>query len=117
MHINIKKNKKKDNIRKILLIDSSDLIKIGRSQNYLEKHHINKIYEIYKRHKNLENYSKIISIDEIENNNFNLNIPNYIDKKIHDDVNTVQESKRILKKSMEHTFKLETNLKLLIDKL
>ena len=83
------------------------MIKIGRSKNYLEKHHINKIYEIYKRHKNLENYSKIISIDEIENNNFNLNIPNYIDKKFMMTLILFRKAKRILKKSMEHTFKLD----------
>lgn len=73
----LKKNRTE---RDVLFIDASkDFIK-GKNQNKLSKEHIDKIVETYKkRGKYVEKYSYLASFDDIKENDFNLNIPRYVD--------------------------------------
>lgn len=72
----LKKNR--DN-RDVLFIDASnDFIK-EKNQNKLTKENIEKIVETYKRRETVEKYSHLATFDEIKENDFNLNIPRYVD--------------------------------------
>ncbi len=63
----------------VLFIDASKEFKAGKNQNTLEPEHITKIFETYKNRSEIEKFSHLASFDEIEENDFNLNIPRYVD--------------------------------------
>ena len=86
-------NKGKKN-KKVLFVDASKHFEAGKKQNKLKDEHINKIVEIYKGNKEVEKFSHIATVEDIIANDFNLNIPRYVDtfeaeKKI--DVKIVQK--------------------------
>ncbi len=63
----------------ILFIDASKLYEKGKNQNYLKDEHIQKIIDTYKERKEIEKFSHKASLEEIKENDFNLNIPRYVD--------------------------------------
>ncbi len=63
----------------ILFIDASKLYEKGKNQNYLKDEHIKQIIETYKDRKEIEKFSHLASLEEIKENDFNLNIPRYVD--------------------------------------
>jgi len=72
----LKKNKTS---KDILFIDaSSDFVK-GKNQNTLSAENIDKIVSAYRERKDVEKYAHVAGLDEIEANDFNLNIPRYVD--------------------------------------
>ena len=63
----------------ILFIDaSSEFEKIG-NQNALTDDHVSKIMETYRERKTVEKYSYVASLSEVAENDYNLNIPRYVD--------------------------------------
>ncbi len=48
-------------------------------RNYLLPEHIDKIFEAYKERKDIEKFSHVANFQEIQENEFNLNIPRYVD--------------------------------------
>jgi type I restriction enzyme M protein len=76
-----RQNKEPDKKGKILFIDASEQIRVGRAQNYLEPEHVNQIYTWYKAYSNVENYVKVASLDDLKENDYNLNIPLYVEKR------------------------------------
>jgi len=71
---------KKDKADKnVLFIDASRECKAGKNQNLLTTDNINKIVETYKARESTDKYSYLANLDEINENDFNLNIPRYVD--------------------------------------
>jgi len=71
----LKKCKKPDDV---LFINASEYFEKGKRQNRLLPEHIDKIVDTYQYRKEEERYSRRVSMDEIEKNEFNLNISRYI---------------------------------------
>jgi len=71
----LKKCKKHDDI---LFINASEEYEKGKRQNILKKEHINKIIDTYQYRKEIEYYSRRVPMEEIEENDFNLNITRYV---------------------------------------
>ena len=63
----------------IFFIDASNEFEKGKNQNYLSEEHVDKIVGTYKKREVIEKYSSVISLDEIRENDYNLNIPRYVD--------------------------------------
>ena len=63
----------------ILFIDASKEFEAGKNQNRLTDENVIKIFETYKNRKDVEKYAHVASLDEIKENEFNLNIPRYVD--------------------------------------
>ena len=70
------KNANRDDI---MFIDASREFDGSKKQNRLTPEHINKIYDTYMNRTELEKYSRPVPISEIKENEYNLNIPRYID--------------------------------------
>ena len=62
-----------------MFIDASREFKSGKNQNLLTEANINKIVETYRAGKDVDKYAYVASIDEIRENEYNLNIPRYVD--------------------------------------
>jgi len=71
----LKKCKKADDV---LFINASEDFEKGKRQNQLLPEHIEKIVDTYKYRKEEKRYSRCISMEEIEKNDYNLNISRYI---------------------------------------
>lgn len=63
----------------VLFIDASKEFVSGKNQNTLSDAHIEKILDTYKNRKEIEKYSHLASREEIVENDYNLNIPRYVD--------------------------------------
>lgn len=63
----------------ILFVDASQHFEKRGNQNYLREEDITKIIETYEARKSEEKYSRVVPITEIKENDYNLNIPRYVD--------------------------------------
>lgn len=63
----------------VLFIDASREYTSAKTQNVLEAAHIAKIVDTYRQRKEIEKYSHKATPKEIAENDFNLNIPRYVD--------------------------------------
>jgi type I restriction enzyme M protein len=71
--------KKNRSTRDVLFIDASQEFEKQKNQNILLDTHIDKIVSTYKKREDMEKYAHVASFDEIKENDFNLNIPRYVD--------------------------------------
>jgi type I restriction enzyme M protein len=71
----LKKCKKFDDI---LFINASEHFEKGKRQNRLLPEHIEKIIDTYQYRKEEQRYSRKVAMDEVEKNDFNLNISRYV---------------------------------------
>ncbi len=109
-----KANKSVDEKGKVLFIDASDQIRVGRAQNYLEEKHSNQIYDWYSNFAEVKNSVHCATLEEIEKNDFSLNIPLYVEKIVEDDLPSIDEATNQLKASMDEMWKAEDKLKELL---
>jgi type I restriction enzyme M protein len=63
----------------VLFIDASREFNKDKNQNSLDDEHIAKILDTYQNKKELEKYSHKATLEEIQENDYNLNIPRYVD--------------------------------------
>ena len=73
----MKKCRKEDD--NILFIDASKEFEKVKTQNKLREEHIRKIVDTYRDRKEIEKYSHCATLKEIAENDYNLNIPRYVD--------------------------------------
>lgn len=73
----VKKCRKDDD--NILFIDASKEFEKVKTQNKLREEHIKKIIETYRNRTEIEKYSHCATMQEIKDNDYNLNIPRYVD--------------------------------------
>src|SRR5690554_2516571 len=71
----LKKCKKEDDV---LFINAAEHFDKGKRQNSLNEDHINSIIETYQFREERERYSRKVSINEIKENDYNLNISRYV---------------------------------------
>ena len=62
----------------VLFINASEHFEKGKKQNRLTPEHITKIIDTYRNRSEESRYSRRVGMDEIEKNDFNLNISRYI---------------------------------------
>ena len=63
----------------VMFINASKEFVQGKKQNTLSDEQLDKIVETYKARRDVEKYSRKVPFEEIKNNEFNLNIPRYVD--------------------------------------
>lgn len=63
----------------VLFIDASKDYEPGKNRNTLSERHIEKIVTTYRKREEVEKYAHLASFEEIQENDFNLNIPRYVD--------------------------------------
>jgi len=102
-----RKQKHVEQKNKVLFIDANDLVRVGRAQNYLEQEHIDSIFEWYSGFKEIKNYVYIAEMKEISENDFDLNIPLYVEKEIEDNLPTIEEAKLAVTTSAQEVWEAE----------
>lgn len=65
--------------RDVLFIDASKKFNKGKKQNEMTDEHIESVIDLYMRRETVDKESYLASFEDIEKNDFNLNIPRYVD--------------------------------------
>lgn len=65
--------------RDVLFIDASRKFDKGKKQNAMTDEHIDSVIELYGKRETVEKESYLAGFEDIEKNDFNLNIPRYVD--------------------------------------
>mgnify|MGYP005838484991 CR=1 FL=1 len=73
------KGGKNENKKDVLFIEASKEFKPGKAKNILAEDNIDKIFDTYKKRKDIEKFSRKVKLKEIEENDYNLNITRYVD--------------------------------------
>ncbi|EGO8793668.1 N-6 DNA methylase [Enterococcus faecalis] len=109
--------KKNRQTRDVMFIDSSKEFDKGKNQNSLSDDHINKIIHTYKERKDIEKYAHLASYDEITENDFNLNIPRFVDTFEEEEPINPFELLADIRKTSEELAKAEKELVSMLDEL
>ncbi|NLY03742.1 MAG: type I restriction-modification system subunit M [Campylobacter sp.] len=92
----------------ILFIDASNEFEKAKNQNYLTADNIDKIIATYKSRKQVDKYSYVALLDEVKENDYNLNIPRYVDTFEEEEIIDIDKVSKELKEieiSMKQTDK------------
>lgn len=83
--------KKKRESNDILFIDASQEFEKRKNKNFLNTNHISKIMSAYKNRIDIHKYAHLASCEELERNEFNLNIARYVDTSDEEpDINPIE---------------------------
>ncbi len=63
----------------ILFIDASQHFEKVKTQNVLQEEHIAKIVDTFRKRETSDKYSYVATLEEVRENDYNLNIPRYVD--------------------------------------
>ena len=65
--------------RDVLFIDASKKFEKGKKQNAMTDEHIDSVIDLYNKRESVEKEAYLASFEDIQKNDFNLNIPRYVD--------------------------------------
>jgi type I restriction enzyme M protein len=99
---------------RVLMMDTSELYKRGRNQNTLEPEHAEQILSWYRAYQDVEGVAQVVTLDEIGGNDWNLNIPRYVEPVIEEETLTVEEAVQNLKLALDEAYAAEDRLKELL---
>ncbi|HLW07642.1 MAG TPA: N-6 DNA methylase, partial [Marinilabiliaceae bacterium] len=109
-----KTNKSKEKQGKILIINALKEVKQDKNIAFLEQKHIDRIFSAYKDFKDIEDFAKVVSIEEVLENKGSLNIAQYLSNvdtsspvlSIDDALSKWENQSKSLKKNMNELFEI-----------
>ena len=93
----------------ILFIDASNDFDKQKNQNKLLPEHLDKIIDAFTQRQNIEKYAKVATLQEVQGNDYNLNIPRYVDTfEAEDeiDLNAIAQQLKDLEQQSQNTDKV-----------
>jgi len=107
----LNRNKPKNRRGKMLLVNASLAFKKGTPKNFIPDEHQKRIVDAFLKWKEVEKFSKVVSVDEIVRNDYNISPSRFIhtaEEEEHRPINEIVEELRELEKR-EESLKLELN--------
>jgi type I restriction enzyme M protein len=101
---------------KVLFIDASREFKAGRAQNEFLSEHVNQIFEWYERFTDIDGVSKVVPIEDIRANEYNMTIARYVETVVQEETISTGEAVLNLKRSFDEARVAEDKLKELLEK-
>ena len=102
--------KKNRTDKDILFIDASKDFKKEKNQNKLSAENIEKIISTYRERKDVPKYAHLASIEEIRQNDYNLNIPRYVDTFEEEEEIDINEVRSLLAQDKKEIEELEAQI-------
>lgn len=75
----LRNQKPSNHIGKILMVDGREILTVKRAQNILSDSDIERLYQLYLDYTDIEDYSKVVSLEEIKDKSFDLSPNKYVD--------------------------------------
>ncbi len=83
---------------------------LGQAYEYLIGH-VDNIHRWYQGYQDVEGVCRVVTLDEIRENDFNLNIPRYVEPVIEEESMTIDQAIANLKESLQAAYAAEDRLK------
>ena len=74
----LRKMKPAEHSGRILMIDGTKILTAKRAQNILSPADVDRLYQLYANYKDIEDFSKVVTLKEIEEKEFNLSPNRYV---------------------------------------
>lgn len=98
----IRKSKPKDRKGRTLFVHAAEEFITGKKQNFLSDENVSRIAAAYHAFQNQEKFTYVADLEEIRGNDFNLNIPRYVDLGAdEDEVDLTAEIKKLSELQVE----------------
>jgi type I restriction enzyme M protein len=94
----------------ILFIDASGGFEKSKNKNRLKPEHIDRIVETYGKRADVDKYAHVASLDEVKSNDYNLNIPRYVDTTDEEAEIDLAEIMRLLELDKQEIAELEADI-------
>lgn len=101
---------------KVLFVDGSSLFKRGRNQNTLEPEHIGQILSLYWNYSDAVDLARVVTLEEIASNDYNLNIPRYIEATAAQDNTSLDDALSNLEVALAEAYAAEDRLQELLQR-
>ena len=99
---------------RILMVDGSKILTTRRAQNILAHEDVDRLYELYTNYQDVEDFSKVISIKDVENKDWNLS-PNMYINYHKEDVRPYSEVLQEFKDALKAVQEAETEFRITIN--
>ena len=106
-----------ENRKDVFFIEASKLFRSGKAQNFLDDQHIETILDAVQNRKDIEKLCRTVQPEEIEENDYNLNITRYVDTFEEEEEVDIEANLRELAEVNEELEKLETEMEQHLKKL
>lgn len=101
----------------VLFIDASQHFEKDKKQNRLREEDIDLILETYKNRQDVDKLAHVATLDEIKDNDYNLNIPRYVDTFEEEEPIDLDDVNRQLAEVNEEIARLEKELETMLAEL
>lgn len=102
----LNRNKPEERKGKVLFIAGESDFQEGKNQNLLRSQDVTKIVNAFDKYEDIEKYARVIELEEIESNDFSLNISRYIDKSVEEeqmDINAIVLELEVLEEEQKES--------------
>jgi type I restriction enzyme M protein len=96
--------------QQVLIVDASRLFKKGRNQNTLEPDHVEQIFQWYRSYADVPGAARVVTLDEVARNDYNLNIPRYVEPIAVKETIGVDEALANLSQALNEAYVAEARL-------
>ncbi|AOR25048.1 type I restriction-modification system subunit M [Clostridium taeniosporum] len=107
----------RENSDNILFIDASNEFEKGKNQNMLKDEHVDKIINTFAKRETIDKYSYVAQMKEIEENDYNLNIPRYVDTFEEEEPIDIEATKLKIEKIDEEIADIDKELEVFLKEL
>ena len=104
-------------INELLIIDADDVCTKEGKLNVMHPEHVEKVLDAVRARKNIDKLSQIVEWSEVERNEYNLNIPRYVDKFEPEPLPDIVEVTKELKSLNKEIEESEREFYLMLDQL
>ena len=94
----------------MLVIDASSLFRKGRAQNFLEPEHASRIVRWCRAFKDVEDQAKVVTLDDIEKEDWTLNISRYVLPPVGEDIPPLADAVASFKSALSDARAAEDHL-------
>lgn len=102
---------------KVLLIDASNEFEKGKNSNSLSENNVRKITEAYESRTETTKFSREVTLKELKENDYNLNIPRYIDSSEKEDQVDLEQVKVALNETATKIDEVTTHIEAMLNGL
>ena len=109
--LTLRRTKPPERKERVLIVDASSLYRKGRAQNFLDPEHADQIVTWVKAFEDVEDRAKVVGLDEIEAEDWTLNISRYVLPPIGQDIPPLSEAVAAFKEALTEARAAEDSLR------
>lgn len=109
--VTMRRNKRRERRGKVIVIDASSLFRKGRAQNFLDAAHAEQIVRWIRSFRDVEDRARVLSTEDIEREDWTLNISRYVLPPIGEEVPPLPEAVATFKRSLAEARAAEDRLR------